>query len=85
MKTLIYPLAALLMGTALVALYKTTAAAELGTNSPAASHRPDLEYWKAVNSVAPPKDPQVLFLLMAQYSNANLQSEGGPHHSRLKP
>ncbi len=85
MKTLIYPLAALLMGSALVAFYKTTAAADLGTNSPAASHRPDLEYWKAVNSVAPPKDPQVLFLLMAQYSNANLRSEGAEFLSaRLK-
>ena len=31
---------------------------------------------KAVNSVAPPKDPQLLFLLMAQYSNLNLQGEG---------
>jgi glyoxylase-like metal-dependent hydrolase (beta-lactamase superfamily II) len=31
---------------------------------------------KAVNGVAPPKDPQLLFLLMAQYSNLNLQGEG---------
>ena len=30
---------------------------------------PELEYSKAVNRVAPPKDPQLLFLLMAQYSN----------------
>src|ERR1700722_5127792 len=37
---------------------------------------PELEYLKAVNSVAPPKDPQLLFLLMAQYSNLNLQGEG---------
>src|SRR5690349_3150575 len=37
---------------------------------------PELEYLKAVNSVAPPKDPQLLFLLMAQYSNRNLQGEG---------
>src|SRR5579862_1507979 len=40
------------------------------------SHPPELEYLKAVNSVAPPKDPQLLFLLMAQYSNLNLQGEG---------
>ena len=26
---------------------------------------PELEYLKAINSVAPPKDPQLLFLLMA--------------------
>src|ERR1700681_3599878 len=46
---------------------------------------PDLEYLKAINSVAPPKDPQLLFLLMAQYSNANLQDEGAEFFSaRLK-
>jgi hypothetical protein len=38
--------------------------------------RPDLEYLKAVNQAAPPADPQVLFLLMGQYANANLQAEG---------
>src|SRR5580693_275265 len=45
------------------------------TDSPAAS-RPELEYLKAVNSVAPPPDPQLLFLLMAEYANANRQAEG---------
>ena len=45
------------------------------------SHRPELEYLKAVNSVAPPRDPQLLFLLMAQYSNANLQGEGAEFFS----
>jgi glyoxylase-like metal-dependent hydrolase (beta-lactamase superfamily II) len=40
------------------------------------AHPPELEYWKAINSVAPPKDPQLLFLLMAQYSNLNLHGEG---------
>ena len=38
--------------------------------------RPDLEYLKAVNQAAPPVDSQVLFLLMGQYANANLQAEG---------
>src|SRR6516225_11934832 len=40
------------------------------------AYRPELEYWNAINTVAPPKDPQLLFLLMAQYSNLNLQGEG---------
>ena len=40
------------------------------------AYPPELEYWKAVNTVAPPKDPQLLFLLMAQYSNLNLPGEG---------
>ena len=47
----------------------------------ASSHRPELEYLKAVNSVAPPRDPQLLFLLMAEYSNANLQGEGAEFFS----
>ena len=85
MKTSVYLLAALLLGTAaLVGLHRVFAAGESRTNS-SASPRPELEYWKAVNSVAPPQDPQVLFLLMAQYSNANLQGEGAEFLSaRLK-
>jgi len=73
MKTLIYSIAALLVASAAAVLYKTTAAAESGVSTAAVSHRPVLEYLQAVNSVAPPQDPQLLFLLMAQYSNANLQ------------
>jgi hypothetical protein len=41
-----------------------------------ASSRPDLEYLKAVNQAAPPQDPQLLFLLMAQYASANRHVEG---------
>jgi glyoxylase-like metal-dependent hydrolase (beta-lactamase superfamily II) len=49
------------------------------------SHRPELDYLKAVNSAGPPPDPQLLFLLMAAYSNANLQGEGAEFFStRLK-
>jgi glyoxylase-like metal-dependent hydrolase (beta-lactamase superfamily II) len=49
------------------------------------AHSPELEYLKAINCVGPPKDPQVLFLLMAQYSNLNLQGEGAEFLSaRLK-
>src|SRR5215813_10189686 len=40
------------------------------------SIRPELEYLKAVNSVAPPQDPQLLFLLMGEFANANQQAEG---------
>ncbi len=42
----------------------------------ASSSGPELEYLKAVNSAAPPKDPQLLFLLMGAYANANQQAEG---------
>ena len=73
MKTVIYSIAALLVAAAVAVLYKTTAAAESGVSPAAVSHRPVLEYLQAVNGVAPPQDPQLLFLPMAQYSNAHLQ------------
>ena len=38
--------------------------------------RPQLEYLKAVNRTMPPKDPQLLFVLMAEFSSANQQEEG---------
>ena len=47
-----------------------------GNHAGNTTESPELEYLKAVNSVGPPKDPQLLFLLMAQYSNLNLQGEG---------
>src|SRR5215472_297402 len=85
MKTAIYSLAALQFFLALAVLYKTTVAADGRVSSAAVSHHPELEYLKAVNSVAPPQDPQLLFLLMAEYANANLQGEGAEFFSaRLK-
>jgi hypothetical protein len=70
----IYLLTALPLGTALVTSHGTLAAGESGSGSSSASHRPDLDYLKAVNSVAPPRDPELVFLLMAKYSNANLRA-----------
>ena len=81
----IWLLAGLLLGTALVPSHGAFAAEESGSSSSSASHHPDLDYLKAVNSVAPPRDPELLFLLMAGYSNANLQGEGAEFFSaRLK-
>jgi len=54
---------------------------ERGGNKSSASRRPDLEYLKAVNQAAPPKDPELLFLLMGQYSSANQQLEGAEFFS----
>ena len=46
---------------------------------------PDLEYLKTVNSVAPPKDPELLFILMTEFANSNLQDEGAEFfNARLK-
>jgi glyoxylase-like metal-dependent hydrolase (beta-lactamase superfamily II) len=50
-----------------------------------ASSNPDLEYLKAVNGAGPPADPELLFILMAQYSSANKQAEGAEFFlARLK-
>src|SRR5882762_5638136 len=86
MRIAIYLLAALLvLGVFLAKLRGTPAGPGSGNYGEAGSVRPELEYLKAVNSVAPPRDPQLLFLLMAQYSNANLQDEGAEFFSaRLK-
>jgi glyoxylase-like metal-dependent hydrolase (beta-lactamase superfamily II) len=44
-------------------------------------HSPELEYLKAVNSVAPPKDPELMFILMSEFANSNLQDEGADFFS----
>jgi glyoxylase-like metal-dependent hydrolase (beta-lactamase superfamily II) len=63
---------ALLVGSALAG---TLATGGDGDSSPT-WHRPELEYFKAVNRAGRPRDPQLLFLLMAQYANANRHREG---------
>ena len=48
-------------------------------------HSPELEYLKVVNSVAPPKDPELMFILMGEFASSNLQDEGADFFSaRLK-
>ena len=48
-------------------------------------HTPELEYLKSVNSVAPPKDPELMFILMNEFADSNLQDEGADFFSaRLK-
>ena len=44
-------------------------------------HSPKLEYLKAVNGVAPPNDPELMFILMAEFANSNLQDEGAEFFS----
>src|SRR5580658_2620362 len=86
MRTAICVLAALLvLGVFWARLRGISTGSVPGNRGETGSVRPDLEYLKAVNSVAPPQDPQLLFLLMAQYSNANMQGEGAEFFStRLK-
>jgi glyoxylase-like metal-dependent hydrolase (beta-lactamase superfamily II) len=75
MKTYIYPLAALLLGAAFVTVRTVRGTGRI-ESSPSSSHRSELEYLKVVNRNAPPQDPQLLFLLMAAFANANQQAEG---------
>ena len=74
--------------TTLVLSIFSLAAALVGADSPksaSSSQRPNLDYLKAVNLAAPPQDPQLLFLLMGEYANANRQAEGAEFFSaRLK-
>ena len=85
MKAFICLLAALLLAAALLTRFTTRGAEDRTKSLTSSAHRPEIEYLKAVNSVAPPDDPQLLFLLMAQYSNANQQGEGAEFFSqRLK-
>lgn len=40
------------------------------------SSNPELDYLKVVNAAGPPQDPQLLFLLMGAFANANQAGEG---------
>ncbi|PYU55167.1 MAG: hypothetical protein DMG55_28875 [Acidobacteria bacterium] len=81
----IYFCAVLLLAVSLATLRGAPSSESSGVESSSASRGPELQYLKAVNRVGPPQDPQLLFLLMAQYSNANLQGEGAEFFSaRLK-
>jgi len=68
---------------AVAAIAGSFAASGKDTSSATTWHRPELEYLKAVNRIGPPQDPELLFLLMGQYANANLQREGADYLSAL--
>src|SRR4030095_12874445 len=50
-------------------------------NASTKRHSADLEYLKSVNSVAHLKDPELLFVLMMEFANSNLQGEGADFFS----
>jgi glyoxylase-like metal-dependent hydrolase (beta-lactamase superfamily II) len=71
----------LLAGVGLVSI----AGAQHEPSAAGTGRRPELEYLEAVNRAAPPADPQLLFLLAAQYANANRHAEGAEFFAaRLK-
>jgi glyoxylase-like metal-dependent hydrolase (beta-lactamase superfamily II) len=77
MRKVVPLLAALAVGAGFLACAGTNRTVGGGANqNQSSSSRPELEYLKAVNSAAPPQDPQLLFLLMGAYANANQQAEG---------
>jgi len=77
MRKLIFLFLVLVLGAGVLASFRKYGTARVSANQiQGGSSRPELEYLKAVNSAAPPKDPQLLFLLMGAYANANLQVEG---------
>src|SRR5258708_10838498 len=77
MRKLVSLLAVLALGVGFLACARTNRTVRGGANqNQSGSSRPELEYLKAVNSAAPPQDPQLLFLLMGAYANANQQAEG---------
>src|ERR1700745_844269 len=84
MKVSIFCLSAVLLSIVFVVGPRGAPAGSVPENS-SGRRRPELEYFKVINSVGPPQDPQILFLLMGQYSNANLQNDGVEFFSaRLK-
>ncbi|MGB2900275.1 MAG: MBL fold metallo-hydrolase [Candidatus Acidiferrum sp.] len=77
MRKLVSLLAVLALGVGFLAWAGTNRTVRGGANqNQSGSSRPELEYLKAVNRTAPPQDPQLLFLLMGAYTNANQQAEG---------
>jgi glyoxylase-like metal-dependent hydrolase (beta-lactamase superfamily II) len=66
----------LLLGLVLAASQWQVAIKGQAAKASAETRPPELAYYEAVNKVGPPQDPQLLFLLMGQYSNSNKQAEG---------
>jgi glyoxylase-like metal-dependent hydrolase (beta-lactamase superfamily II) len=72
MKTILSLSVALLVGVLLV----TVLVAGAADNGGEQAHRPEIAYLEKINALGPPQDPQLLFILMAEYANAN-QAERG--------
>jgi glyoxylase-like metal-dependent hydrolase (beta-lactamase superfamily II) len=77
MQKLILLFAVLVVGAGLLACFAINRSVRGSVDqTQSGSSRPDLDYLKAVNSAAPPRDPQLLFLLRGAYANANQALEG---------
>jgi glyoxylase-like metal-dependent hydrolase (beta-lactamase superfamily II) len=76
--------AALLAATVLAALALAAPGRPADATAARPGTPPELEYLKQVNGWRPPSDPQILFLLMAQYANAGRAAEGAAHLDELR-
>lgn len=74
---------AALAGVLLVPLLLTSGVA-IAQHADTVPERPELAYLKQVNAWRPPSDPQLLFLLMAQYANAGRHLEGAAYLDALR-
>src|SRR5258708_28262467 len=85
MRKLVSLLAVLALGVGFLVWAETNRTVRGGANqNQSGSSGPELEYLKAVNRPAPPQNPQLLFLLMGAYANANQQPEA-PHFPSPRP
>lgn len=76
-----FPLATLL-AIPFATWFALTPPVEAKASSAADAQRPELAYLKQVNSWRPPSDPQLVFLLMAQFANAGRYAEGIDYFDR---
>jgi glyoxylase-like metal-dependent hydrolase (beta-lactamase superfamily II) len=76
MKTTRYVFIALVPAILVALALATPAAGDRAGTAAVSSQHPEMEYLEAVNKQGPPGDPQVLFLLMGQYSSAHAQARG---------
>lgn len=76
MRTSLISSACLLLTLLLFAAFRPALLKSAAVKASAESRPPELAYYETINKIGPPQDPQLLFLLMAQYSNSNKQAEG---------
>src|SRR5262245_18155704 len=81
MKTSGFLRTALLLGGLLLIVAVAVLLLRSSDNPSTKRHSADLQYLKSVNSVAPLQDPELLFILMTEFANSNLQGEGAEFFS----
>src|SRR5262249_16121159 len=73
MKRILILSLALVLGALLVTARPQPVAAVKGG---APADRPEIAYLETINALGPPQDPQLLFILMGEYANANQAARG---------